>query len=356
MTAQALGIQSLNDDTLTAIKRKNIKNSSFLKMFGELHLDGVSAYCELIWPLPKETLDTLKCSFQRLADMEAPTVILYPTILINNAELSRDAERFGLTAIESTDWKSELLLVTSTDSANSEAVTQGFWFYYAYFLIGNCDGYKALFKFAKITLGLSASELTTQFSRYLQVVARDSDYSRFLDGIFASNAHGDLRTIGTLVCHLTHERRAACQRLVGDFLIAQSASEPTELMAFLALWVMGMPRVFAATEPTLARVMLSLKNDRALPFDQLARIEHDDGRGNASLCILQAHSFFEKALSLFGVVVDAEVPVSNIRRSDKANAALAQRLPYGSDADRNQTYAHGMIQRLAEIAPVFSFS
>lgn len=353
ITAQALGIQSMNEETLAAVKRKNIKGSVFLEMFNELQADGVSSYCELIWPLPQEDLASLKRSFQRLVDINAPTVILYPTILINNAQLTADAVQYGMSVVPADDWKTELRIVTSTATASAEMVSQGFWFYYSYFLLGNCDGYKALFRFAADVWGVSASDLTTRFSEYLQTAARDSDYARFVQKIFDTRAHGDLRTIGALVCHLTHERKASCQRLVGEFLVRQFESNASDLLAFLVVWAMAMPRVFGVSEPTVRSVMSSLRIEGAPPFEVLAQVIEDDGRGNASLSVFQETNSFRKALSFFGVEVAPDASITEIRRTEKGNSAATQRLPYGADVDRNQAYAHGMIQRLAEITPVF---
>ena len=75
MTSQGIGIQSMSEDTLTAVGRKNIKNSAFVEMFESLRAARISAFCELIWPLPLETLESLKRAFGELLELNATTVV-----------------------------------------------------------------------------------------------------------------------------------------------------------------------------------------------------------------------------------------------------------------------------------------
>jgi hypothetical protein len=341
ITSQALGIQSLNDETLEAIGRKNIKSSALLQMFGDLKGDGISSYCELIWPLPKETLDSFKRSFEKLLDLNAPTVIAYPAMLINNAKLTADADQYELSTIAAADWKSEIRMVTSTSSASRNDVTQGFWFYYSHFLLGNCDGYKSIFRFAEEVLGLSSSELTSHFSAYLQSTGRTSKYFQFLAEIFEKEEHGDLRTIGALACHLTHECREESQRLVAQFLATEFKIVPSETMAFINLWLITMPLVFRGSKSPIHDIMTSLNIECAPRFGDIASVSDEKD----TTVLIRGEEAFRKALRFFGIEHDSVLSKIQVRDEFKG------RMPYTTDADRDHVYAHGMIQRLADISP-----
>jgi radical SAM superfamily enzyme YgiQ (UPF0313 family) len=146
ITAQALGIQSMNPTSLSLTERGNIKNAAYIEMFEQLRARNIDSYCELMWPLPGETIDTLKHGFEQLIDLGARTTIMYPVLLINNARMADQAPEFGIETTVCDDWKSELKRVRKTRFADRAAVDDGFWFYYGAFLLANCDLNKGLLR------------------------------------------------------------------------------------------------------------------------------------------------------------------------------------------------------------------
>jgi hypothetical protein len=61
-----LSVQSMDDDVLKVIKRKNMQSSHLGDMMDLLNKEGIGSYTELILPLPLETTDTWR---QGLADV-----------------------------------------------------------------------------------------------------------------------------------------------------------------------------------------------------------------------------------------------------------------------------------------------
>jgi hypothetical protein len=172
ITSQAIGIQSMNPDTLTLVDRQNIRNTAFIEMFKYLDGKGIDSYCELIWPLPGETFATLKSGFEQLVELGAPTTIMYPAILINNARLTAQADEFEIESLQCDDWKSELKLVKKTQSADRAAVDAGFWFYYSYFLLANCDAHKALLKYLCAITGRGHADIIEAFAIIYETMHR----------------------------------------------------------------------------------------------------------------------------------------------------------------------------------------
>jgi len=64
-TRLTLSIQSFNDDTLTAIKRRNIKLSTFDDLKKESTKRGIATYTEIILGLPNDTYDSLVSTLDR---------------------------------------------------------------------------------------------------------------------------------------------------------------------------------------------------------------------------------------------------------------------------------------------------
>jgi radical SAM superfamily enzyme YgiQ (UPF0313 family) len=347
MTSQGIGIQSMSQDTLTAVGRKNIKNSAFVEMFTSLRDANISAFCELIWPLPLETLASLKQAFGQLLELNATTIVLYPTLLINNAEMTDDSERYGLVAAPAADWKSEIKMVRATSTASRADVDAGWAFYYAFFLLGNCDGHKAFVRFAQQYLGLSAVELIERFSAWLRSQEPLPSYVKLVDSMLADDAQGDLMSsIGRMATHALHEGRAEIQGLVARFLAEEFEAAPLERAVFTILWLAGMPRLFRNSTPISADLLAKVRVPGAPPAAQLATLT---SKRPVTLAIESERATFGEMLRLFGVQAPGEP--SEIRVQDRAQNAV--RMLYTTDAEKNHVYAHGMVQRLGEITPDF---
>ena len=101
LTAVGLAVESLDDNTLTTIKRKNIKFESFSKLTEEFENEGLPTYTEVIRGLPGETLESFKRGLETLvADSRIGTIYIYNTCVLPNAPLN-DPEYRATHEIES---------------------------------------------------------------------------------------------------------------------------------------------------------------------------------------------------------------------------------------------------------------
>ena len=84
-----VSVQSLSDDTLTAIKRKNMKVNDIAKLMKMSEDSNVPAYTELILGLPLETAESWKKSITDLLEYGQHNQIdVYFCILLRNSELN----------------------------------------------------------------------------------------------------------------------------------------------------------------------------------------------------------------------------------------------------------------------------
>jgi hypothetical protein len=346
ISSQALGIQSMNPETLARVDRQNIKNDSFVQMFSELKHRGIDSYCELIWPLPGETLSTLKHGYQELIELGAQTIIMYPAILINNAKLTAQADEHEIAATISDDWKSELLLVKKTKYASHTEVEDGLWFYYAYFVLGNCDAPKALLRCIGEATGRPYVAIIEDFARYLRENAADSKYAALIATLFAEDAHGSLLTIGRLAAHITHEERLAAQRDVSRFIVTQLPHDIERAVALAVVWSCALPNLFAGTPETSSHALASLGEVPAIrAAGALSRVSIEPQRHGVDLSVDDTSGAWS-----------AVVPFFDGRPASGTLAQIAIRhrpadMHYNrSDRTRNLVYAHGMINRLTRIS------
>lgn len=349
ITSQALGIQSMTDNTLSLIERKNIKNTAFIEMFNQLKDRKIDSYCEIIWPLPGETIDTLQEGFNKLIELGAQTTIMYPALLINNARLTAQAGEFALETIGSDDWRSELKLVKQTRFADRAAVDDGFWFYYAFFLLANTDLAKSLLRYLRNLTGRPYSEIITDFAAYLRENEATSAYSQLITSLFAHEGHGSLMTIGRLATHLTHEGRFAAQNDVARFVVTKVLPDDVARgLVASALFGFSLPRLFASTKDDVAQLVASLDElgrPRGITLSRLASVTA--GAGSIRFEIHDRADVWREVAPFFtrqDLMEFAGIEVVHPRH---------MLLPYNNkDEQRNFVYAHGMIQRLGFISPV----
>ena len=347
ITSQALGIQSMNPTTLSLVDRQNIKTSAFVEMFEQLKSRNIDSYCELIWPLPGETLETLMSGFEQLLELGARTTIMYPAVLINNAKLTDQASEFGMEYADSTDWTSELKIVKATKYADREAVESGFWFYYSYFLLGNLDFHKAIVRYLHISTGRTYAQIIMDFAAHLRSCVGTSAYAQTIDDIFKHEAHGTLLTIGRIATHLTHDRRFEAIADVARFVIGSEATTWPRELALVALWALSFPKVFSNTESrmeSLVELLDELSRGRGTAFSSMSSI-HQSG-AEIVISVDDATGAWRDVVAFFGVKPDGAVSRIEIRHPP------AGFLPYDpQDYSKNFQYAHGMIERMTHVVP-----
>lgn len=354
ISSQALGIQSMSPQTLALIDRQNIKNSDFVEVFSHLNHRKIDSYCELIWPLPGETLESLKDGFDQLIDLGAHTTIMYPAILINNARLTEQADEFGIESMLCGEWTSELKIVTRTKFADRQAVEDGFWHYYAFFLLANFDLRKALLRYLRKLTGRSSyAQVIGEFAAYLRENMATSPYAQTVAEIFKDEAHGSLLTIGKVAAHLAHEERACTLSDVLNFICTrQLPDDRVRALILGGLWALSLPRLFADSSGDPEEVIEQLdccSRDARLRFSDLA-LCMSSGRSVVLEIAPKYSHVWSEALEFF---------CDNPPEGEVAALEIVQPesflVPYNSrDIKRNYIYAHGMICRLGYISPTVS--
>ncbi len=90
----SLTMQSLSDDTLAAIGRKNIKLSTYVELRHEAGRRGMPTYCDLIVGLPGETYDSFLDGLDRLLSLgQHDNVHVYTCTLLVGSEMANPEYR-----------------------------------------------------------------------------------------------------------------------------------------------------------------------------------------------------------------------------------------------------------------------
>jgi len=138
-----ISVQSMNDDTLIAIKRKNldVNNISHLMHLSQVH--EVPTYTEVILGLPLETLDSWKQGFDRILEMgQHHSIDMWLSQLLENSEMNQPDSRskYGIKSITAKDYmplynpgdwrdiEEEIELVCATNTMTTEELIEGYMY------------------------------------------------------------------------------------------------------------------------------------------------------------------------------------------------------------------------------------
>ncbi|GAA2793167.1 KedN5 family methylcobalamin-dependent radical SAM C-methyltransferase [Crossiella cryophila] len=93
-----LALQTLDDDALNLMNRRNMKVNQWEELAEWLAAEGLQSYAELIWGAPGETVESFLEGYDRLAE-HVSRVAAYPLLLLPNTEFSAKKEQYGLVTV-----------------------------------------------------------------------------------------------------------------------------------------------------------------------------------------------------------------------------------------------------------------
>ena len=102
-----LSVQSMDDDVLKVIKRKNMESSHLGDMMDLLNKEGIGSYTELILPLPLETTDTWRQGLADVLDIgQHNSIEIWFHQVLENAtsNLPEHKKEYGFETIELPDY------------------------------------------------------------------------------------------------------------------------------------------------------------------------------------------------------------------------------------------------------------
>lgn len=336
ITAQAVGIQSMNEQTLTTIKRSNIKNEKFLQMYDRLKARDISSYAELMFPLPDETYSSLMKSVDTLCELGSGGIIVYPIILINNAELTARRDEWGIESVASTKPGDECEFVVATNTVSRKEYEDALWLFYAgIHPLHNARLLACTAELLSRTGQLTHAELFDAFARYVRA-HQEFSYSRELHELFATGSHYDHLSIGGTVHSLLHGDRTDCLNMVSSFARAQPWWQEKRLRATVELDLINAPYIYSNTPLEVP--------------GHMGEFVEASPRGGRELDVQLTEEVSELLKELLPPAKICGEPNLRFRVSHKA-----ERLPFGKQRTRrhNANYCHGMIQRSNRLMPVW---
>ena len=123
-----LSLQTLNDDALASMNRKNMKLNAFDDLCRWLEKEEMSAHVELIWGLPGETCESFVEGYDRIAAWH-PRIATYPLIILPNTSYFDQRDEYGLVTVRDTVSDFEFVLSHDTISLEDNRRMHAFLFW-----------------------------------------------------------------------------------------------------------------------------------------------------------------------------------------------------------------------------------
>jgi radical SAM superfamily enzyme YgiQ (UPF0313 family) len=123
-----LALQTLSDEALTGMLRKNMKVNQWEGLVAWLDEEKLDCYAELIWGAPGETTASFLDGYNRLAE-KVSRIAIYPMLLLPNTSYTENRELHGFVTVrgESDDFEYVLANRSSTVEENLRMQRFMYW-------------------------------------------------------------------------------------------------------------------------------------------------------------------------------------------------------------------------------------
>jgi radical SAM superfamily enzyme YgiQ (UPF0313 family) len=123
-----LALQTLSDDALKAMNRRNMKVNEWEDLADWLDQHGLDSYAELIWGAPGETTESFMRGYDQLA-RRVSRIAVYPMLLLPNTDYVEKKEEYGIVSVrgDTDDFEYVLAHHTMTFAENQQMQRFLFW-------------------------------------------------------------------------------------------------------------------------------------------------------------------------------------------------------------------------------------
>jgi radical SAM superfamily enzyme YgiQ (UPF0313 family) len=335
MVSQPISLQTLNDQTLEMVDRKNIKEETYIGLQRLLREKRISSYVEMIWPLPGETIQSFKEGLTRLCRMYADTIIVYPQLFLHNTPMYAQRETLGIVTAEVPSDVSEAEVVLGTKWVSEQDCIDGYWVSHALYTLYNLRALFVLSGYLDSSGIISYGELFAEVARYFRT-RTDSEVCQFFARSTEDLGHYDLLNTGKTAHKVLSSHREEFDALLADFVAEQEWwSDP---MARQAFEMDLLTRAYIYREPV---------RTPDYEFTEILLRDQPDSQGY----------LVDVSPELYQLLVGREM----IEGSDRELARVTlhidhhgrQKMPYQPQRslEHNANYCHGMVLRSREILP-----
>ncbi|WP_370942141.1 KedN5 family methylcobalamin-dependent radical SAM C-methyltransferase [Amycolatopsis sp. cg5] len=160
-----LALQTLDDEALTGMLRKNMKVNQWESLVDWLNEEGLDCYAELIWGAPGETPESFLNGYDRLAS-KLSRIAVYPMLLLPNTSYTENREVHGFVTIRGEDDDFEYVLANRTSTLAENMEMQRFIFWAR--VLGENQYLRHTWQVTREIAGLTQSQVVSSFKSYFE--------------------------------------------------------------------------------------------------------------------------------------------------------------------------------------------
>lgn len=123
-----LALQTLTDDALSTMNRRNMRVNDWEDLVGWLGQEGLDCYAELIWGAPGDTIASFMDGYDRLSK-KVSRIAIYPLLLLPNTDYMERKEELGIKSVRGDHDDFEYVLAHNTMTFADNQVMQRFVFW-----------------------------------------------------------------------------------------------------------------------------------------------------------------------------------------------------------------------------------
>ncbi|WP_260478924.1 KedN5 family methylcobalamin-dependent radical SAM C-methyltransferase [Kibdelosporangium aridum] len=123
-----LALQTLSDDALRTMNRRNMKVNDWEDLARWLDEEGLDCYAELIWGAPGETVESFMAGYDRLSK-HVSRIAVYPLHLLPNTDYSEKKSEYGIVSVRGDHDDFEYLLSHNTMTLQENQFVKRFLFW-----------------------------------------------------------------------------------------------------------------------------------------------------------------------------------------------------------------------------------
>jgi radical SAM C-methyltransferase len=167
-----LALQTLSDEALTEMQRRNMKVNKWETLVDWLRDEGLDCYAELIWGAPGETPESFLEGYDRLAS-RVSRIAVYPLLLLPNTAYMTNKADYGFVTVRGENDDFEYVLANKTAGFEEHRRMQRFMYWAR--IVGENQFLRLTWRPLRDLVGLGQStfitELKDRFDRSTQPAA-----------------------------------------------------------------------------------------------------------------------------------------------------------------------------------------
>lgn len=163
-----LALQTLSDEALTDMRRRNMKLNQWEELTDWLSGERMESFVELIWGAPGETVESFLAGYDKIA-RKVPRIAVYPLLLLPNTAYADQRELHGFVTLRGQADDFEYVLANRTSTLSENFEMQRFMFLAR--ILGENQFFKRLWHPARVLAGLTQSQVISSLLEWIDASA-----------------------------------------------------------------------------------------------------------------------------------------------------------------------------------------